>query len=68
MDRIEQRLGVGPPPQTGPAGESLTGDEREQLLGLVVQLAEPSLSVETRFELVERMCWELNHGTFLEEK
>ena len=68
MDRSEQRLGVGPWSQTGPAGESLTGDEREQLLDLKVQLAEPSLSVETLFELVERMCWVLNHGTFLEEK
>jgi integrase/recombinase XerC len=61
MDRIEQRLDVGPPPQTAPAGVSLTGNEREQLLGLAVQLAEPNLPVGTRFELVDRMCLLLKH-------
>jgi integrase/recombinase XerC len=61
MDRIEQRLYVGPPPQTAPAGVSLTGNEREQLLGLAVQLAEPNLPVGTRFELVDRMCLLLKH-------
>ncbi len=61
MDRIEQRIDIGPPPQIGLAGESLTGDEREQLLALAVQLAEPNLSVETRLELVDRMCLLLKH-------
>ena len=55
MDRIEQRLDVGPPPQIGPAEDSLTGDEREQLLNLVAQLAERDLSVEMRLHLVTRM-------------
>ena len=61
MERVEQRLDVDPPPQPGPAGESLTGDQREQLLGLAVPLAEPNLPVETRFELVDRMCLLLKH-------
>ena len=61
MDRIEQRLDVGPLAQTAPAGESLTGNGREQLLGIAVQLAEPNLSLETRFELVDRMCLLLNY-------
>ena len=62
MDRIEQRLDVGLPPQTGPAGESLAGDEREQLLNLVAQLAERDLSARTRLELVEQMRSILNYG------
>jgi len=74
MDRIEQRLLVpatgdaGSVAGGGPAGTSLTGSERERLLSLVAQLAEPKLSKEARLNLVERMRQTLNHNVPPEEE
>ena len=73
MDRIEQRLLVpargdaGSVAGGGPAGTSLTGSEREQLLDLAAQLAEPDLSRETRLNLAERMRQTLNHNVTMEK-
>ncbi len=56
MERVEQRLDVAPP--TAPTAEGngkqpLNDGEREQILDLAGQLAEPELSVELRLGLVE---------------
>lgn len=53
MAHIEARLQLAPPAaeSTQPVGE----DERAQLLELVTCLAEPELTAEDRFGLVERM-------------
>ncbi len=63
MGRVEQRLLVpargqiappaAVPPHKASENERLKDDEREQVLDLVEQLAEPELSVEVRLTLVE---------------
>jgi uncharacterized protein (DUF2336 family) len=70
MARVEQRLDIAPP--AAPADEAnssepLNGDEREQLLDLAEQLAEPDLSAEVRMDLVDRVRRVLNHNTAPEE-
>jgi hypothetical protein len=71
MERVEQRLEISPP--AAPAdeasgGESLHDGEREQLLGLAEQLAEPDLSAEVRLGLVGRVRQVLNHNPPPEKK
>ena len=53
MSRVEQRLELAPGMEK-PA-ETLSNGEREELLSLTEQFAEPILSLETRLELVNRM-------------
>jgi hypothetical protein len=71
MERVEQRLDIAPP--AAPADEAnssepLNGDEREQLLDLAAQLAEPDLSAEVRLGLVGRVRQVLNHNPPPEKK
>jgi hypothetical protein len=68
MDRIEQRLIVSSRPEGDPVDLPVTGDEREQLLSLAAQLAEPDLRFETRLDLVQQMCDVLNHRSPPEKK
>jgi Flp pilus assembly CpaE family ATPase len=66
MERVEQRLRIAPlAAQTdeGNDGEPLDDGERQQLLHLEEQLAEPDLSPEVRMELVDRMRQVLTHNT-----
>jgi hypothetical protein len=65
MERVEQRLQIGPPPapsDEASAIEALDDGEREQLLELAEQLAEPDLRPEMRIDLVDRMRRVLNHN------
>ena len=62
MDRIEQRLDVGPPPESNHAETSMNGRERAQLLELAARLAKPELGVESRLNLVEQVRQVLNHS------
>jgi integrase/recombinase XerC len=64
MDRVELRLQIAPPAEVDESNDSqpLDDGEREQLLDLAAQLAEPNLSPEERIELVERMRQVLNHN------
>jgi hypothetical protein len=54
MTEVEKRLDLAAPPGESPTGPVREG-EREQLLALVAQLAEPDLSHDMRLVLVERM-------------
>jgi integrase/recombinase XerD len=54
MTEVEKRLDLAAAPGDNPA-EPVGQDEREQLLELAAQLAEPELSAELRLVLVERM-------------
>jgi hypothetical protein len=69
-ERVEQRLDTVPPGATADesnSGESLCDGERERILELAGQLAEPDLDIEVRLSLVDRMYWVLNHNTAPEE-
>ena len=64
MERVEQRLDFAPPeaPADEPNGSKpLSDGEREQILDLVEQLAEPKLGVEVRLSLVECLRRVLDH-------
>jgi len=54
MDRVEQRLQLAPPAEVDESNDSqpLNDGEREQLLDLAAQLAEPNLSPEERMRQV----------------
>jgi hypothetical protein len=68
MERIEQRLDVGPPPEQDHAEAPVNGSERAQLLELAARLAMPELGVESRLNLVEQVRQVLNHSASPEEK
>jgi hypothetical protein len=68
MERIEQRLDIGPPPVTDHAKTPVGDGERAQLLELATRLAEPELGVESRLDLVDRLFQTLNHNPPPEEK
>jgi site-specific recombinase XerD len=68
MERIEQRLDVGTPPELNHAEVPVKDSERAQLLALAARLGEPELGVEIRLNLVERMRKTLNHNPPPEEK
>jgi integrase/recombinase XerC len=71
MDRVEQRLQITPPATEADDsrdGEALDDREREQLLDLTDQLADPDLNPEDRIELVERMRQVLNHDGLPEKE
>ncbi len=55
MARVEQRLDIAPPvtAEEDKGGEPLNDGEREQILDLAGQLAEPELSLDVRLSLVE---------------
>ena len=62
MERIEQRLDVGTPPEQDHAETPVNGRERAQLLELAARLAKPELGVESRLNLVEQVRQVLNHS------
>jgi hypothetical protein len=55
MERIEQRLDVGTPPEPNHAEVPVNGSEWAQLLELAARLAKPELGVESRLNLVEQV-------------
>jgi site-specific recombinase XerD len=62
MERIEQRLNVGPTPEQDHVETPVNGSERAQLLELTARLAKPGLGVESRLNLVEQVRQVLNHS------
>ena len=62
MERIEQRLNIGSPPEEDHAETPVNGRERAQLLELAARLAKPELGVESRLNLVEKVRQVLNHS------
>lgn len=64
MERIEKRLGLLTDPE--PAGKPLENGERNQLLALAEQLAEPELPHSDRLELVSQMRWLLEPQSVIE--
>jgi hypothetical protein len=71
MERVEQRLQIAPPAaQVDESNDSkpLDDGEREQLLDLAEQLADPDLNPEEHIELVERMRRILNHNSLTEKE
>jgi hypothetical protein len=70
MDRVEQRLQIAPPAEADESNDStpLDDGEREQLLDLAEQLADPDLNPENRIKLVKRMRRILNHNGLPEKE
>jgi len=70
MDRVEQRLQIAPPTEADESNDCNrpNDDEREQLLELAEQLADPDLGAEERIKLVDRMRQILNHDGLPEKK
>jgi hypothetical protein len=68
MEVVEKRLEVAPPEREDKADPPVNDDERSHPLELATQLAEPELGIETRLDLVDRMCQMLNHKTLPDEK
>jgi hypothetical protein len=62
MERIEQRLDVGPLPEPNHAETPVKSSERAHLLELATRLAKPELGVESRMNLVEQVRQVLNHS------
>ena len=65
MSRIELRLELAPEPE--PQRQPIQEGEREQLLDLAEQLAEPALSLEGRLEIVFRMRGLLGEPLLVQE-
>jgi hypothetical protein len=69
MERIEQRLDVGTPPEPNHTETPVKGsDDRAQLLELAARLAKPELGVESRLNLVEQVRQVLNHSAPLDDE
>ncbi len=71
MTRVEQRFDIAPPvaqENENNGSELLNDDEREQVLDLIDQLANPDLSAEERIDLAERMRQVLNHNGLAEKE
>jgi hypothetical protein len=68
MERIEQRLDVGTPPEPDHTEAPVNGSERTRFLELATRLADPELGVESRLNLVEQVRQVLNHNAPLDEE